>query len=120
MNIKECYERMGADYGDVIRRLGSESLVEKFTQLFLEDESFNVLREGMERGDVKAAFRGAHTLKGVCANLGYSSLYEVSARLTEELRTGTLDGTEVSYGEVKKEYARTVGVIREWQGVSQR
>ena len=29
------------------------------------------------------AFRAAHTLKGVCLNLGFDELYEVSAEITE-------------------------------------
>ena len=35
------------------------------------------------------AFRSAHTLKGVCQNLSFDRLYEVSHELTELLRDGT-------------------------------
>ena len=36
--------------------------------------------------DWEAAFRGAHTLKGVAQNLGFERLYQVSAVLTEAMR----------------------------------
>ena len=36
MDIKECYKEMGADYEDVLRRMGSDSLVERFTLRFLD------------------------------------------------------------------------------------
>ena len=30
MNIRECYDAIGADFEDVIGRLGSEALVQRF------------------------------------------------------------------------------------------
>ena len=41
MTIKECYEQMGADYEDVLRRLGSEQMVERFARKFLEEKTFD-------------------------------------------------------------------------------
>ena len=43
---------------------------------------------------MKEAFRAAHTLKGVCQNLGFTNLYQPTYDLTEVLRTGTLEGTK--------------------------
>lgn len=34
MNLKECYEAMDSNYDDVMRRLGSETLVRKFVLKF--------------------------------------------------------------------------------------
>ena len=36
MSLKECYDKMGADYEDVLSRLRSEVLVRKFALKFLE------------------------------------------------------------------------------------
>ena len=63
----------------------------------------------------KNAFRGAHTLKGVCLNLGFQKLYEVSAELTEALRDRELKGYEEQFAAVQKQYQITVEAIREWQ-----
>ena len=35
MSLKECYDKMGADYEDVLSRLRSEVLVRKFALKFL-------------------------------------------------------------------------------------
>ena len=43
----------------------------------------------MENKNYEDAFRGAHTLKGVCQNLSFDHLYEVSNELTELLRDRT-------------------------------
>ena len=66
MNLEECYEAIDSDYDDVMRRLGSETLVRKFVLKFLDDTSFQGLKEGLENQDAELAFRSAHTLKGVC------------------------------------------------------
>ena len=64
MTIQECYKKMGADYQEVLGRLYNEAMICKFARMFLQDDSFQILEEALRRGDVKEAFRGAHTLKG--------------------------------------------------------
>lgn len=88
MTIQECYKKMGADYQEVLGRLYNETMICKFVRMFLQDDSFQILEEALRRGDVKEAFRGAHTLKGVCQNLGFSNLYAPAYTLTETLRAG--------------------------------
>ena len=44
------------------------------------------LTESLKEKDGECAFRAAHTLKGVCANLGLDRLYEADCELTEKLR----------------------------------
>ena len=86
MTVKECYEQMGSDYESVLGRMGSEAMIKRFALKFLQDPSFNNLKENLEKNDGEEAFRAAHTLKGVCLNLGFDELYEVSAEITEKLR----------------------------------
>lgn len=87
MTIQECYDRIGGSYDDIKRRLPTDALIEKFLGKFLSDGSYGLLANGMSGGDRETAFRGAHTLKGVCANLSFSKLYDSSSRLTEVLRS---------------------------------
>ncbi|MGM9603471.1 MAG: Hpt domain-containing protein [Faecousia sp.] len=86
MTIEECYQRMGGDYAQVLHRLPSADLVKKFIAKFLEDGSFAELEVAMERGSRAEAFRAAHTLKGVSANLGLERLRRSASELTELLR----------------------------------
>ena len=73
MTVKECYEKVGSDYDGVLKRLGSEALVKRFAVKFLNDPSFQDLTDGLAAKDGEKAFRAAHTLKGVCLNLGFTS-----------------------------------------------
>ena len=104
MTIQECYKKMGADYQEVLGRLHNEAMIGKFVRMFLQDDSFQILEEALRRGDVKEAFRGAHTLKGVCQNLGYT--------LTETLRAGQLEGTQEQFAKVAEQYQCTMDAIR--------
>ena len=113
MTIQECYKKMGADYQEVLGRLYNETMICKFVRMFLQDDSFQILEEALRRGDVKEAFRGAHTLKGVCQNLGFDALYAPASALTEALRGGTLDGADTLFPPVEKEYQRVVAALKE-------
>ena len=86
MTIEECYEAIESDYNGVLKRFGNDAMVKRFAIKFLNDPSFNELKDGIKSNDVERAFRAAHTLKGICLNLGFDKLFEVSSALTEELR----------------------------------
>ena len=78
MTMRECYEVIGGNYEAVLGRLHSEALIQRFTLKFLEDQSYLQLKQALENKNFEDAFRGAHTLKGVCQNLSFDRLYEVS------------------------------------------
>ena len=78
MTVKECYEQMGADYEGVLGRLRSEVLIKKFAKKFLDDGSFRSLKDNLVQKNGEEAFRAAHTLKGVCQNLGFDNLYKAA------------------------------------------
>ena len=66
--------------------------------------------------DVASAFCAAHTLKGICLNLGFDNLYKPSSELTELLRAGTLDGSEELMKQVEDQYAVTINALHEALG----
>ena len=118
MSLKECYDKMGADYEDVLSRLRSEVLVRKFALKFLDDDSYANLKAAMESGNAPEAFRGAHTLKGVAQNLGFGPLYKAAAEVTESLRpsetsSGDMEKAAKLMPAVDEEYARTIAAIKE-------
>ena len=74
MTTKECYELMGADYEDVLGRLMMEKLVKKFLYKFADAKDMEDLKSSLAAKDYETAFRMAHNLKGVCANLSITKL----------------------------------------------
>ncbi len=117
MTLQECYEVIGGNYEDVLKRLRSEALIKKFTLKFLEDKSYSQLKLALADKNFEDAFRGAHTLKGVCQNLSFDRLYEVSRDLTELLRDRTEEKTEISetMEKVTEVYEETIEGIKKLQ-----
>lgn len=113
MTLKECYNTIGGDYNDVVSRLMTESLVKKFMLKFLDDPSYGLLLNSLESGNYEEAFRAAHTIKGICQNLGFSDLLNSVSPLTEELRGGGAPSDSELINQVTKDYQKTVSAINE-------
>ena len=111
MVLKECYERLGGDYDGVLSRMMSEATVKKFAVKFLFDKSYELLISSLENSDLKEAFRAAHTIKGICQNLGFNMLLDSVAPLTESLRDAAAPPPEELVDAVKRDYEKTVSAI---------
>lgn len=116
MNVRECYEKIGGDYLSVLQRLRSEELIKRVAVKFLDDPSFDELIEAYRKQDPEEAFLAAHSLKGVCANLGFDRLYKSVFDLVEKLRKRSLEGTQECLEAVKREYEFTSEVLKELKG----
>ena len=119
MTIQECYRAFGGDYQQVLQRLPSESLVARFLVKFPADGSFTQLSDAMRANDRELAFRAAHTLKGVCANLNLDRLFSSASALTEVLRPAA-DAIPAEaaplFQQVSADYKVTIDAIRAFQG----
>lgn len=92
MELRTIYEQMQGDYDSVIQRLSSDGIVKKFLIKFADNRLDLLIREALDRGDYETAFREAHNLKGVCANLSLDALGRSAGELTEALRNGRPEG----------------------------
>lgn len=115
MTLQECYAALGGDYDEVIGRLRSERMVQKFVLRFLDDKSYELLCGAMESGNYEEAFRAAHTIKGVCQNLSFTRLLASGEKLTEALRDGPTPEAPALFAQVQADYRQTVDAIRRFQ-----
>ena len=114
MDLKEFYERIGGGYDEAMSQLRKEERIVKYLGMFLKDDSFSILKNAMESGDMETAFRGAHTLKGVSANLALGKLKTTSSALTEDLRGGRdIEHAKAFYPEVAMWYETVIETIKE-------
>lgn len=113
MTVKECYESFGGNYEECMSRLRSDERITKFLVKVVNDGSYALLCESLQKHDMQEAFRAAHTLKGVCMNLSLTRLYESSVKLTEALRNRTEYGADIDplLEQVKNDYRLTVESI---------
>ena len=115
MTLQECYQQLGGDFAKVKTRLPSDSLITRFITKFLDDSSFSDLCLALDNGRRTEAFGAAHTLKGVCANLGFDRLGTSASKMTELLRpegNGVPEDAVFILGEVSHDYEATVSAIR--------
>ena len=105
MNLEKLYQEMGGDMADAVRRLGSIAAVERFLRIFA------MLQAAMRAGDVQRAFRAAHTLKGLAANLGLVQLGQAASALTEALRGSDMQRASALYPETAAAYREACAAI---------
>ncbi len=74
--------------GALVRFLNNEDFYAKCFKKFIDDPAFVGLGEALAVKDVDVAFRHAHTLKGLIANMGLTPLYDLAVQIVEPLRAG--------------------------------
>ncbi len=111
--LEQFYASVGSNAATIISRLGgSSALVERFLGKFPSDGSMQALRTALDSGETQVAFRAAHTMKGLCANLGLQTLFEKASAVTELLRAGSLEEARTALPELEEEYKRTLEALR--------
>lgn len=114
MTLTAFYDCIGSDYNTVLHRMGnSERMVDKFVKKFLNDTTADQLFDALNNKDYETAFRMAHTLKGVCLNLGFDKLMNSSSELTEALRNEVADNVSELLENVQHDYAQVMGLLKE-------
>lgn len=115
MTIQECYQSLGGNFAEVQQRLPSDRLIKRFITKFLDDGSYAELSQAMSSGQREPAFRAAHTLKGVCANLSFTRLLTSVSALTDLLRQESdaiSESAAAALTDVTRDYSQTISAIR--------
>lgn len=113
MNLQECYKALGGSYESVFSRFRTDRMIIKFALKFLDDKSCDNLLAAVAVKDGPEAFRAAHTIKGICQNLGFDRLGASSSELAECLRGGWSDDAIPLTERVAADYRVTVDAIRQ-------
>ena len=115
MTIKDCYDKMGADYENIYSRLGDADMIEYLVLKFTKDTNMQKLIDALARQDYEEAFMAIHTLKGVVLNLGLTQLEPAVVAITEEMRGGKAPESLALLESLKDIYARTMLVLEDYR-----
>jgi len=64
MNIQEFYDSIDENYENVSNRMmGNQKLVEKFVRKFLDDPTYEQIKEAVNKMDYDEILRTTHTMK---------------------------------------------------------
>lgn len=113
---KLCIElaENGVDIERVMERfMGNEALYIKFLKRFAEeDKSFQKMQEHLRKEEYEEAFKAAHTLKGLLANLGLETIMHSVIPITEKLRAGSLENLQELMEQAEREYESIVEILQ--------
>ena len=106
--FREQLEGYGVNYQTTMERfLGNEKMYLRLLNMLFQDENLGQLGDALERGDRRAAFEAAHTLKGVVGNMGLTPLYNKVCVIVEPLRAGEeRDDYSVLYQDIVSEFGK--------------
>ena len=80
MNIQEFYDSIDESYENVSSRMmGNQKLVEKFVRKFLDDPTYEQIKEAVDKMDYDEILRTTHTMKGI-------AVYTFTAKKCESSR----------------------------------
>ena len=102
----------GVDLEDAVTRfVGREEIYEQFLYRFTDDKNLVQLEEHLAENNIDAAFKKAHTLKGLTGNYGFKKMYDAAVPVVEILRKGSSDGIEEPLANLKEVNSLLCGII---------
>lgn len=115
MTLKEASYLLNINLNESVARFaGNENIYTKYLKKFLDDDSMSGFEYAFLKKDTEQIESSAHTIKGVCANLGLYSLSDLAAKIVNLLRNGEEDRIftdETLISDFRKEYSRICTVI---------
>ena len=113
MNIQEFYDSIDESYENVSSRMmGNQKLVEKFVRKFLDDPTYDQIKEAVDKMDYDEILRTTHTMKGIASNLEFTHLQQKSAKAVDMISAGQREEVLPVIGEIEKEYQKVVDAIQ--------
>ncbi|CVH75658.1 Hpt domain protein [Coriobacteriaceae bacterium CHKCI002] len=113
----ELLREGGIDHREAMERFcGNEALYERLALKFLDDPHFAELEQALSDKDAQAAYRAAHSLKGVAGNLSLRRLYDQTCRLCDALRASDLDAAERILPDARAAYSAVRRTLRRLKG----
>lgn len=100
--------------GAMGRFLNKEDFYARCYKKFLKDPSFAALGEALQTNNVEDAFRYAHTIKGVVANMGLTPLFDMAVEIVEPLRRNEYTP------DIDAKYAKLMDEMKEYAAVAER
>ena len=111
LTLQEFYAVVGGDPNEAVSRMMGEAMLRRFLAKFPADPSYATLEVAINEGMQEEAFRAAHTIKGLCLNLGFGKLLHSSETLTEALRHEMPANAAELFAAVKADYELTLDAV---------
>ena len=109
---KELLEKNGVNVDEALGRfMNNLEIYEKFLVKFAGDKTYELLKKNVYQANREEAFRNAHTLKGVAANLQMEGLLKDLCPLVEALREPDGENITELMAQLDRSYERLSRII---------
>lgn len=89
MNLQELGSVADIDIKGSLERFSNfEPMYVKYLKRFLTEPTYAALQEAIAAQDFKGIETQAHTLKGICGNLGFTTLFNMFNQVVQAVRSG--------------------------------
>ena len=113
-HLEERLQAVGVDTTTAIARFaGNAALYVKFLSKFPPDPNFADLESALGEHDAQKALICAHTLKGVCGNLGMDALFLDLSEMVSLFRDDAPERAETLFPRIAENYAAVCTAIAE-------
>jgi HPt (histidine-containing phosphotransfer) domain-containing protein len=114
MEISAFYREIGVDVKDVVSRMGlTEKHLKKYLRKFMDNKEYDKLTRAVEENDSYNVEWAAHTLKGVCANLGLNNLLSDFQEIVNSVRSDDTARIPELYRKSAEDYNRVIALLEE-------
>ncbi len=114
MDKKEL-ELAGIDVESLLKRLmQNEAILPVFVKKFLENTTYDELKQAIEAGDMEEATAKSHSLKGMCVNLSLVELGQLFQKQLEYFRAGEFENAIAMTDTIDKVYANAIEHMGLW------
>ena len=91
MKLYDLQDIINIDIKGSLERFSNyEPMYLKYLKKFVCEPTFDEFLKAIDSGNAEAIENTAHTLKGICGNLGLSDLFDIYNKIVQEVRKGDL------------------------------
>lgn len=113
MKLNDLRDVIEIDIKSSLARFGNmESFYVKYLKKFIDDKSFENLKQALENNDIGKVGEEAHTLKGVAGNLGLTKIYKYSMEIMELAKENSVDKIKSVTEKLEEEMSKVVEVLK--------
>ena len=113
--IQELENAGGVDVAGALERMGgSEDLYQTILGMFLNDDNYEKLVDAMNKGDEESALGFAHTIKGMCGNLGLMNLFHYSDDMVETFRKNRDCDVKLLMTQITEEHHKITEILKKY------
>ncbi len=99
--------------GSLERFSNFEPMYIKYLKKFITEKTYDTFKQDIMSGNLSAVESSAHTIKGICGNLGLTELYEIYSNIVKSVRERDMSNLKNQYLLAIKKTEETIAILKQ-------